>query len=372
MAGIYIHIPFCRKRCSYCDFFFIINTKLKREFLSALKKEISLHSDNYRGEIFDTVFFGGGTPSILTADEISGILTSLKENFRIERSSEISVEANPEDFSRKKTEEYINAGVNRFSFGVQSFIDAELKFLTRQHTSDSAQEVIKFTSSLIKNVSADIIYSLPSQTSEDISYSIDRAVECGVSHISAYSLTYEKGTSLYKSFEKEPAMKNDPSLEAELYLSVSEKIISEGFDHYEVSNFAKKGFESRHNLKYWTYENYLGLGPSSHSFFHKKRWNNPLSFSSYVNSLVNNILPAENIYEPDKNQSELEYIMLGLRSIGIEFGKYEKLFGADFLKKYERSVNDITSKEFAVLTKDNLRLSESGYCLADEIIARYF
>lgn len=372
MSGLYIHIPFCRKRCNYCDFFFITNTKRKTEFLNALSTEISLLSDQYSLEKFDTAFLGGGTPTVLTSDEISDVIKTLRDNFNIDHNSEITMESNPEDFTDGSIENYLRAGINRFSFGVQSFIDSELKFLTRQHTAEMAEHVIRNASGLTKNISVDIIYSLPSQTDEDVNCSISKAIESGANHISAYSLTYEKGTSLYKSTENDPGLLKDPVRDSEFYFKVSERLCAEGFEHYEISNFARPGYKSRHNMKYWTYENYLGLGPSSHSFFFKKRWNNVRSYSGYVNSLTEKILPAENLYEPDTDQVKLEYIMLGLRSEGINFETYRKLTGEDFETIYKAPAEELCSAGLAFICDGKLKLTEKGYSIADEITARYF
>lgn len=372
MSGIYIHIPFCRKRCNYCDFFFITNTRLKSDYLSALKKEIILHSNNYKNENFDTVFFGGGTPSVLSHIEVAEVLDFLRNNFNIRDSPEITLESNPEDMENDIPEKYFKSGINRFSFGVQSFIDTELNFLTRQHSSASAESVIRKSSGLTKNISVDIIYSLPFQSPEDVKFSLSKAIDAGANHISAYSLTYEKGTQLYRSLEKNPEIKKDNDKDSELFNTVSEKLLSEGFTHYEVSNFARPGFESKHNLKYWTYENYLGLGPSSHSFFNKTRWNNPSSFSKYVNSLNENKLPMEGSYSPDKVQMKLEFIMLGLRSSGINLKKYNIFFENEFLTEYKESVEVLMEKGFAEISDNCFRLNESGYSIADEITSRYF
>jgi len=372
MSGIYIHIPFCRKRCNYCDFFFITNTKLKSEYLSALKKEIVLHSDSYKNEKFDTIFFGGGTPSVLTDEEVSEVISILRNNFNISDSSEITLESNPEDLENDASEKYFNAGISRFSFGVQSFIESELKFLTRQHTSESAERVIRKAAESTKNLSVDIIYSLPSQNPEDVIFSISKAIDSGANHISAYSLTYEKGTLLYKSLEKNPGIKNNSERDSELFKTVSEKLLSEGFMHYEVSNFARPGFESRHNLKYWTYENYLGLGPSAHSFFNKRRWNNPGSYSKYINYLNVNKLPLEEEYYPDRDQMKLEFIMLGLRSTGINLKKYKLFFGNEFLIDYKDAAQELIDNGFAELSETSFKLNESGYSVADEITSRYF
>ena len=372
MSGIYIHIPFCSKRCNYCDFYLVTNLDLISKFISSLKKEITLYSELVKENEFDTIFFGGGTPSILSADQIEDLLVHLGKSFKISKFPEITLESNPEDFLDKNSGEYRSAGINRLSLGVQSFINSELKFLTRQHTSEEAQTVIQNAFKHFENISLDIIYSLPSQTGEDLDLSLTKAIELGVSHISAYTLTYEKKTVLYKSLEKKLFEKNTDSREAELYNYVSEKLTGNGFEHYEVSNFAKENSRSRHNLKYWHYENYLGLGPSAHSFFNGKRWNNFNSISKYNSFLAVNDLPAEEQYEPDMDQKHLEYVMLALRSDGINFKRYRELFNEDFKVKFRKQISELIKNNFAVMDTGRFYLNENGYAIADEIISKYF
>ncbi|MBK8550580.1 MAG: radical SAM family heme chaperone HemW [Ignavibacteria bacterium] len=330
MSGIYIHIPFCSKRCNYCDFYLITNLNVIDKFILNLKIEISLSGESYTQNQFDTIFFGGGTPSVLSHNQIEEIINCLHTHFSISSDAEISMEANPEDFLDKKVSDYRSAGINRLSLGVQSFVDSELKFLTRQHTSEEAQSVINDAFKYFDNINLDIIYSLPSQSKTDLDFSLSKAIELGIKHISAYTLTYEEKTVLYKSLQKNLVKRNPDLLEAELYSFVSEKLISNGYDHYEVSNFAKKNYQCRHNLKYWQYENYLGLGPSAHSFFNNTRWNNFRDIVKYNASIEKNILPVEELYEVSKDQRHLEFIMLSLRSGGIDFEKYKNLFNVNF------------------------------------------
>lgn len=372
MSGIYIHIPFCNKRCNYCDFYLVTNLDLITRFLSNLKKEITLYSDKYSEYEFDSIFFGGGTPSILSAHQIGDVIEHLQKCFKISDITEVTLESNPEDFLDKDPGDYRSAGINRLSLGVQSFKDTELKFLTRQHTSKEAQAVIENASKHFENISLDIIYSLPSQTIEDLDHSLSTAIDLGVKHISAYTLTYEKKTVLYKSLEKNIFEKNTDFTEALLYRYVSDKLTGYGYEHYEVSNFAKDKFRSRHNLKYWHYENYLGLGPSAHSFFNGTRWNNFNSISKYNSFPESNDLPVEEKYVPDQDQKHLEYIMLALRSDGVIFKKYEELFKDDFRIKFADQIGELLKNDFAELNSDRFYLNENGYAVADEIISKYF
>jgi len=331
-----------------------------------------LYSELYSEYEFDTIFFGGGTPSILSALQIEDILVHLSKCFKISKVCEITLESNPEDFLEKNPGDYKSAGINRLSLGVQSFKDSELKFLTRQHTSEQAQTVIQIASKYFNSISLDIIYSLPSQTIEDLDYSLSKAIEIGVKHISAYTLTYEKRTVLYKSLEKKIFKKNSENTEANLYRYVSDKLIRKGFIHYEVSNFALENYQSRHNLKYWEYENYLGLGPSAHSFFNGTRWNNFSSISKYNSIIASNKLPVEDKYIPDPNQTHLEYVMLALRSGGINFERYKEMFDQDFRNRFRDQANELLKNDFAVMNPVRFYLNEKGYAVADEIISKYF
>lgn len=372
MPGIYIHIPFCRKRCSYCDFYFITNLKSAGRFLAGLKTEITLSSQQEKDESFDSVFFGGGTPSVLSASELDSILNHLHKNFTLSADSEITLEANPEDFSAVKFREYAEAGINRISFGVQSFLDSELKFLTRQHTAEDAMNAVRNASEFFGNINTDIIYSLPSQTIKDIDISLSAAAGLNLNHISAYTLTFEERTPLYKSLQKNLVEKNPESLEGEFYSFVSEKLISSGYSHYEVSNFARKGFECRHNLKYWKYENYAGFGPSAHSMKNGIRRNNFRNIQDYYTSIEKGILPVEEtvILTPDQKKSE--YIMLALRSTGINYNDYSRTFPEDFRKEFGRAIEILLNENFAESNEEGFSLTEKGYAIADEIISKYF
>lgn len=342
------------------------------KFLLSLKKETALYKDDFREERFDTIFFGGGTPSLLSPVQLNSILEYLHSSFNISADTEITMEANPEDFDEAKFTGFKNAGVNRISFGVQSFIDKELKFLTRQHTAGEAESVIGKALKIFDNVSLDIIFSLPGQTKEDLDHSLTRAIETGAGHVSAYTLTYEERTPLYKQYEKKLVSKNSDTAEAVLYEYVSSKLTSAGFDQYEVSNFAKEGFRSKHNLKYWQYENYLGLGPSSHSFHKKKRWNNYRDIIKYNNMLERGERPVESINELSKDQMKLEFNMLALRSTGVDVSEYRRIFEEDFEKEYENSITGLISSGHATFNGSVFKLNTKGYAIADGIIAKYF
>lgn len=345
---------------------------MTEKFIFSLKKEISQYALLYGGKKFNSVYFGGGTPSVLSHKDLNEIISFLRDSFDLSRDPEISMEANPEDFRDKNFKDYKAAGINRISFGVQSFIDEELKFLTRQHSASEAEETIRKAADIFANINIDIIYSLPSQTKNDIEISLNKAVSLGINHISAYTLTFEERTPLYKLYKSDRVRKNPESSEAEMYHFVSEKLLSNGYRHYEVSNFAREGFECIHNLKYWEYNDYIGFGPSSHSMIDNVRWNNFRDLKRYGEMLSEGLLPVEEKLLLTEDQKKLEYIMLSLRSKGIDFRKYSGLFGKEFKDEFYASMEELTNHGFALNTGSKFSLTEKGYSIADEIIAKYF
>lgn len=372
MSGIYIHIPFCHKRCIYCDFFLVTNPNLTGKFLEALNKEIELSAPLYKENEFDTIYFGGGTPSVLSPIQISEIIRIVDKNFNIGGNPEVTIEANPEDLNKGNIPGYRDAGVNRISLGVQSFNNGELKFLTREHTAEEAIRVIENIKESFDNLSIDIIYSLPGQTTNDLNYSLQKAVEMGAPHISAYALTFEKRTVLFKQYEDGLVNPNNEETESHMYRFVSDTLTENGYEHYEISSFSKPGYEARHNSKYWELKNYLGLGPSSHSFFNGKRWNNVRSIGGYANVLSEDKLPKENQTKPDTEELLFEYVMTSLRSKGVEFRKFKEISGKDFIKTKEQAVKILVDNKLAEINNERFKLTRKGFSIADEIIAKYF
>ena len=373
-SGLYIHIPFCRRKCNYCDFYLITNTNILDRFLINLENEMKILSEQYQMIEFDTIFIGGGTPSLLNSNQINKLLINVNKYFNISGISEITIESNPEDFidDDNKLTEFRNAGVNRLSLGIQSFIDSELAFLSREHTSAQAIKIVNNSLDIFNNVSIDLIYSLPNQKISELNQTIDKAISLNVHHISAYTLIYEKETPVYNSLIRNQIKNNSDNFESELYNLFSEKLISKGFKHYEISNYAKSGFESMHNLKYWEYENYLGLGPSAHSFHNGVRWNNFRNIINYNIHLQSNLLPTENKHLLTIQEKETEFLMLALRSKGVNLKKYFEAFNENFETKYKKEIRILIDNNYANFYKNIFKLSEKGYSVADEIIVQYF
>ncbi len=368
-AGIYIHIPFCRRKCSYCDFYLVTNLSLLDKFSANLRNEIILNSRFYKNVEFDSVFFGGGTPSLLSVDSLAGILKTIKDEYQISDSAEITVESNPEDFSENasKLPALKDTGFNRISLGVQSLIDDELKFLTREHNSEMAIRVTQKALKYFDNLSADVIYSLPEQNFFSPGKTVNKLIELGVPHISAYTLIYEPNTVLDKLRRKNIAVPNIESLEAGLFNSITEKLICAGYNHYEVSNFALPGFESRHNIKYWDYADYIGFGPSAHSLFQGKRWNNVRNIILYNNLLKDNLQAHENFKTLTDSEKQNEFIMCGLRGQGIHLNNFSEMFGKNFSEIFVNQTARYIRNGFAECTSERFKLTEKGYLLADEI-----
>lgn len=372
MSGIYIHIPFCRSKCTYCDFYLITNLNLIDKFTESLLKEIELYSDEYKNITFDTIFFGGGTPSLIGAERIGKIIDKLKLNFNISENCEVCIEANPEDLYNSDIKSFRDAGLNRLSFGVQSFNNNELQFLTRNHTAEEALATIEQAKKYFDNISIDLIYSLPGQTNEDLLKSLETAIKTNVPHISAYTLIFEKFTKLYTLLKNGKVIMNNENTEADMYRLVDNKLIGAGYSHYEISNFAKEGYESRHNKKYWNYESYLGLGPSAHSFFNNKRFNNYRDIVKYNVMLAEGKIPIEDTYLLKPEDNKKEFIMLALRSSGVNFDRYREIIKSDFQIEFEKETETLISNNLASKDTNKFSLTTEGYLLADEIVSKFF
>ncbi len=367
--GIYIHIPFCHRRCSYCDFYLTTNLNLIDDFIVSLIREIELSAIKYSDLIVDTIFFGGGTPSLLNSKQFENIILSLYNNFKIKDSPEITLECNPEDIigDSYKFSEFNKIGASRISVGVQSFIDKELKFLTRLHNGYDSMKSLEISKKFFKNVSADLIYSFNGQKLVDIEYNINKILQLDLQHVSAYTLILEKGTLLYKEYEQNNLLKYVDNENPQFYEFVNNILKENGYEHYEVSNYAKNGFVSEHNLKYWNYDHYLGLGPSAHSFIGNNRLVNVKSVSKYIKKLNLNVLPVDAFESLSFEQLKNDYFISVFRSNGVLFEKYSKLFGTAFLEDYGDMAERLSNLKLAVLTDDRFKLTEKGFALADEI-----
>lgn len=377
MALVYVHIPFCIRKCSYCDFYSIPlideQPSILEEYCNCLKREIYRRAETLsHRETVDTLYFGGGTPSLLPPEELASIIHSLASVFTISKNAEVTLEVNPGTVTRDKLRAYRQCGVNRLSIGVQSFHDDELRFLGRIHTAADARTCIENAFEAgYTNVSVDILIALPSQSKESLLLTLGEVTSYNIHHVSCYTLMVEPNTHLYELVRRGSVIPVDDDTEAEFYLTMSEYLRSKGYVHYEVSNFAKPGYECRHNCGYWNHTQYFGFGPSAHSYYKKKRWWNIADLKQYCTMLRNNRLPLAGGEELTDEQFREEMIYLGLRSTGIIEKEYEELFHEKFTERYQELVKELVEQNLALYSDGRFRLTSQGYALCDEICQRF-
>jgi len=371
MAGIYIHIPFCRRACHYCDFHFTTNLKNSDGIVDSILKEIEIQKEYLNQESISTIYFGGGTPTLLPTVDLERIIDQISTYHSIKGDAEITVEANPEDLSIEKLSELRAIGVNRLSLGTQSFIDAELKWMNRMHRSTQAIEAIKNAQELgFDNISIDLIFGLPNQTKKDWEFNLDAALNLNVQHISSYGLTIEDKTVLSNRIKKGLEKHPDDKRSTEFFKMNMDVFPSNGFEHYEISNFAQEGFISKHNSSYWRGIPYLGLGPSAHSFNGKTRQWNVRSNAAYVSN-ISNTKPYFEIEELTQTDQLNEQIMIGLRTKwGIRKNEVDKLA----LGSWDKLQQALQEKEpsLFLIDKQAIRLSNSGRLVADRLASELF
>jgi oxygen-independent coproporphyrinogen-3 oxidase len=379
MPSLYVHIPFCEKKCLYCDFYSVENVSAMDDFLEALVLEIARYSPYGEARRFDTVFFGGGTPSLLRPEQLQIVLSQLRNRFDILPDAEITLETNPGTADARTLRAYRDLGVNRLSIGIQSFHEDELRFLSRIH--DSADAIRCYTGARaagFDNVSLDLIYSLPGQSPDRWEANLRRAVDLGPDHISAYSLIVEDHTPLSRMVQANLVSPNPSEAEAALYEWTMGFLEARGYEHYEVSNYARPGRRSRHNCAYWAHEDYLGFGPSAHSFWKSagepagRRWWNVANVRTYCERLAEGKLPVAS--EEGVGGKELinERIFLGLRSDGLNLLQAERDFRFEFQARQHELIRALVTENLAVLQDGLLRLTPRGYLLCDEISERLF
>lgn len=378
MAGLYLHIPFCEHKCIYCDFYSIepsnregrpASFELMDSFLRALDNEIEMYSAFDEGSRFDTIFFGGGTPSLLRPETVKEILTHLGNVFEISTDSEITLETNPGTVDREKLEGYLNAGINRLSFGVQSFFDDDLRFLTRIHSSQQAKDAIRLAREVgFQNLSLDLIFALPGQTPDRWNHNLQEAIALSPDHISAYSLIVESNTPLARMVSNGLVSPLPIENEAELYEMTMSTLAAAGFEHYEVSNYARSGYRSRHNCTYWNHGGYVGFGPSAHSFWKRRRWWNIANLRTYCEYLQHRReLPIAGEEQLTDGQLIDEMVMLGMRGEGVRMDLLRSRFEIDLQVDAGSVLDQFVRDGFAVVDQSILRLTDKGFPLCDEL-----
>ena len=373
MAGIYIHIPFCKQACNYCDFHFSTSMKMKVDFVKAIIQEIELRKDVFANKFISSIYFGGGTPSLLSKEELDMIFEKLYKSFTIDADAEITLEANPDDLNFDKILQLKDTPINRLSIGVQSFRDEDLKYMNRAHTAIEAINSIKVAQDLgFQNITIDLIYGTPGMSNEDWKYNLRKSFALNLPHISSYALTVEEKTPLYYQILKKNIDAVDEQQSANQFKILMDEMLSYGYEQYEISNFCKDNSYSRHNSSYWKKNHYLGLGPSAHSYFGNSRLWNVSNNVKYIKALSASRLPLskENLNTQDMYN---EYVMTSLRTKwGCSLIEIEKDYSRSYLNYFKVQIKGHEMNGYIIENKGVYTLSEKGKLIADRITSDLF
>jgi oxygen-independent coproporphyrinogen-3 oxidase len=373
VSGIYIHIPFCRRACHYCNFHFSTSLKGKNDFLEALLKEIGLQKDYLDNEPVGTIYFGGGTPSLLEENELQSIVSALRRHFNIDAAAEVTLEANPDDITPEKLVSWKMAGINRLSIGIQSFFEEDLRWMNRAHSAEQARASIQLAQEAgFHNLTIDLIYGSPTLSDANWQQNIETAVKSGVPHLSCYALTVEPGTALDLMIKKNKMPATDAEVQARQFKQLMHEMERYGYEHYEISNFARPGMRSRHNSAYWSGKRYLGLGPSAHSYNGNSRQWNVAGNALYVQALQRNELPFEKEELTDKQRIN-EYIMTSLRTIeGLDMSYIVHHFGQEAVERLQFTSRKYLDSGKLFIRDNHLQLTNEGKLFADGIASDLF
>ncbi len=371
MSSIYIHIPFCKQACHYCDFHFSTSLKKKDELINALKTELSLRKVELTNTV-ECIYFGGGTPSLLSAEELNSLIETVYTNYNVSETPEITLEANPDDLTKDKITELGKSKINRLSIGIQSFFEDDLKLMNRAHNAKEALQCIEFSKTEFDNISIDLIYGIPGMTTQKWKENLNIALQLDIPHISSYALTVEPNTALKRYIEKGVVPPVDDDLAKQHFDILIETLQQAGYSNYEFSNFGKQGYHSNNNTAYWTGKSYLGIGPSAHSYNGKQRSWNINNNPKYIKSIQQGIIPneVETLSVTDRYN---EYVMTGLRTIwGISLSKIEKEFGLNFKTYVLQQAKNLIEDHLLFLDGDTIVVTKKGKFLSDGIASELF
>ena len=372
MSGIYIHIPFCKQACHYCDFHFSTSLKKKDEMVLALAKEIELRKSEFKDEVVETIYFGGGTPSILAIHDIRYLIDAVFNNYNVIENPEITVEANPDDLSEERIIELSKNRVNRLSIGIQSFFEEDLKLMNRAHNSAEAKKSLATATKYFDNISIDLIYGVPGMSNEKWLQNIEMALSFNVPHISSYALTVEPKTALQTFIQKGIIPMPDDEVAQEHFHLLVDKLEENGFIHYELSNFGKENYFSKNNSSYWLGKKYIGIGPSAHSYDGISRSWNVSNNTHYLKFLAEGKLPSETEKLTTTDRYN-EYVMTGLRTIwGVSLDRVETEFGQQYLDYLNRQSEKYIEDHLLFVDENVLRTTKSGKFLSDGIASDLF
>lgn len=367
-AGIYIHIPFCLSKCDYCDFVSFAGSEWREKYISALCLDIAQKAEKFEVGEIDTVYFGGGTPSILKAHQIAEILACVKKNFSVSQNAEITIEVNPKTADKEKLLDFKQIGINRVSIGVQSFESSELAAVSRAHTGDEAKEILTFAREIFHNFSCDLMLGLPNSTMASVFKNIKTALSFSPKHISLYGLQVEEGTKLFENVANGLILPREDTV-ADMFELAENMLKEHGFSHYEISNFAIEGFESKHNIGYWKLKDYIGFGTSAHSLVGLDRFYAPNTIEEYITAVIagNCELPEETLTIAEAKK---EYIMLGFRlKEGIDLREYNNMLGGNFQAEYKAQLEKFAP--YLEITESSAKIRPQYYYISNQIISEF-
>ena len=386
MSGIYIHIPFCKQACHYCDFHFSTSMKKKDEMVLALAKELEMRKDEFAQETVETIYFGGGTPSVLQISELRFLIDAIFKNYNVVENPEITLEANPDDLttlsvraesrteaeSRTVFEDYRSIGINRLSIGIQSFFEDDLKMMNRAHNSEEAKKCLEVATQYFDNISLDLIYGIPGMSNERWKQNIETALSFGIPHISSYALTVEPKTALNKLIQTGKIAEPKDEVASAHFMILVEMLEANGFVHYELSNFGKPDYFSKNNSAYWLGKKYIGIGPSAHSYDGVSRSWNVANNVLYLKSIQENKLPNE-IEILSVTDRYNEYIMTGLRTIwGVSLDRIQNEFGQEYLDYLSKQAQKFLNDDLLFIENNILKPTKKGKFLTDGIASDLF
>lgn len=372
MSGIYIHIPFCKQACHYCDFHFSTSMKKKEEMVLAIAKEIQMRKSEFVNEEVETIYFGGGTPSVLTSEEINFLITEVYKNYSVSENPEITLEANPDDLSSERIIELSKSRINRLSIGIQSFFEEDLQLMNRAHNSAEAKKCLEEATQYFDNISLDLIYGIPAMSNEKWKQNIETALSFGIPHISSYALTVEPKTALNKLIQIGKIAAPKDEVAQEHFSILVEMLENNSFIHYELSNFGKENYFSKNNSAYWLGKKYIGIGPSAHSYDGVSRSWNVSNNSIYIKSIQENKLPNE-IEILSIADRYNEYVMTGLRTIwGVSLDRIGTEFGSEYLEYLNKQAQKFLDDDLVFVEKNILKPTPKGKFLTDGIASDLF
>ncbi|WP_195336176.1 radical SAM family heme chaperone HemW [Paraclostridium bifermentans] len=374
MLGLYIHVPFCAQKCYYCDFnSYKINSNQKKEYLINIEREMKFYEGEFKDKCFDTVFFGGGTPSILTVDELKELVNNINENFNIKKDAEITIECNPGTINREKLEAMKKMGINRLSIGLQATQNYHLKSIGRIHTYEEFEKNYYDALDIgFKNINIDLMYALPNQKTQEWKDTLDKIIKLNPSHISAYSLILEEGTKLYDMYQNKEFELLDEDTDINMYNYTIDTLKRHGYNQYEISNYSKEDLECKHNIIYWKCDNYLGLGPGASGFVGDTRYSNIEDICEYNKCIMQNIRPVSEEIELTKKDKIEEFIFMGLRmNEGINIDVFKERFDTDFYDIYQEVMDNLIKRELVRFDGKNISLTQKGREISNSVFIEF-